>query len=341
MKIPPFQIEQYIEKIANEKIAGCLLFGPESSLVGYRFNIIAKKINPNLSDPFLVVNLAKDRLAQDGALLADEFFSISMLGGRKLILIRETDAAFNSALKDLISDKDFAKKSDNFILIAAGDLDKSSPLRKICEDSPNLATIACYEDNDAVIKKFIAAELIKNNIKFNAQITDLLISKYGLNRSLLLAEINKIITFLGDEKELKLETLEKLGDFESESSIESFVSSFAAQKYAAAINYLEKNFRDGNEPITIIRFLSNYLQKLYQARLEIDMKISDFETAIKNQKLFFKIEPQFRQNLNLSSLKFLTKNLQNLEKLEIKIKSGYPSPKLLLLGFVQSCLINK
>lgn len=341
MKIPPFQIEQYIERIANEKIAGCLLFGPESSLVSYRFNIIAKKISPNLSDPFLVTNLTKDRLSQDEALLADEFFSISMLGGRKLILIRDTDAAFTDALKSLLSDNDLSKKSDNFILIQAGDLDKSSSLRKICEASPALAVIACYEDNDAVIKKFIATELTKNQIKFNAQITDFLINKYGANRNLLLAEINKIITYLGAEKELKLEILEKLGDFESETSVDSFVSSFAARKYEAAINYLEKNFRDGVEPITIIRYLSNYLQKLYQARLEIDLKISDFETAIKNQRLFFKIEAQFRQNLNQNSLEFLIKNLQNLEKLEIKIKSSHPSPKLLLLSFVQSFLITK
>lgn len=84
MKIPPFQIENYIQKIAAEKIAGCLLFGPEAALVNYRFNLIAKKIAPDLSDPFLVTNISKEKLVEDKAILGDEFFSYSMLGGRKI-----------------------------------------------------------------------------------------------------------------------------------------------------------------------------------------------------------------------------------------------------------------
>lgn len=340
MKIAPFQIENYITKIANEKIAGCLIFGPESSLVDYRFSLIAKKISPNLSDPFAVVNLSKERIGEDKLILADEFYANSMLGDRKLILIRSEDNKLAEAMKTLLEDNDFAKKSDNFILISAGNLDKSSSLRKICEASPNIAVIACYEDNEAVIKKFIANELMKNQIKFNSQVSDFLIEKFGTNRNLLLSEINKIITFLGDEKLLNIEILEKLCSFESESSIEVFVNSFANKNYENSVKLLEKNFRDGVEAITLIRYLVNYFTKLYNAKLEVDSGICDFEQAIKNQKLFFKIEAQFRQNLNNNSLQFLVKILKNLEEIEIKIKSGYPAPKLLLSVFVKKFLVK-
>ena len=60
MKIPPFKIDEYIAKISDEKIAGCLVYGPESSLTNYRFDLISKKIVTDLSDPFLVSNLGKD-----------------------------------------------------------------------------------------------------------------------------------------------------------------------------------------------------------------------------------------------------------------------------------------
>jgi DNA polymerase III delta subunit len=91
----------------------------------------------------------------------------------------------------------------------------------------------------------------------------------------------------------------------------------------------------------MIRFLSNYLQKLYNARVEIDSNLTDFETAIKNQRLFFKAETQFRQNLNSLSLKFLIRNLRMLEKLEARVKSSELAPRLLLAGFVQSFLAKK
>jgi DNA polymerase-3 subunit delta len=341
MKILPAQIDNYIVRIAQEKLAGCLIYGPEASLTNYRFDLIAKKISPDLADPFLVSNLSKERLSQDKAILADEFFSFSMLGGRKLIMVRDADIAAGAALKILFEDRDFAKKSDNFILIQAGDLDKGSALRKACEDSPYFSAIACYEDDERAIKKFIETELVKKNLKASSQVLDLLLEKFGKNRQIILSELERISVFLGEEKNLNIELVEKLTASESEISANEFVMSFAAQNFAAALIQAEKLFRNDFEPITLIRFLINYLQKLYQARLAIELKEFDFEEAVKAQRLFFKTEFEFRKHLKVSSLNFLVKNLKNLAKLELKMKSETMKPKLLFIAFVQDFLKEK
>ena len=338
MKISNYQIEPYIQRIAQEKIAGCLLFGPEAALVNYRFNLIAKKIAPNLSDPFLVANISKEKLVEDKAILADEFFSYSMLGGRKLILIRDCDAQAGAALKMLFSDQDFAKKSDNFILIQGGDLDKSSPLRKICEENSYFAAIACYEDDERVIKKFIADELLRHKVKFNLDVTLILFEKFGKNRQIILAELEKILVFLGEEKNLTIESVKKLIASEAEISANEFVENFAAQRFDLALLTAEKLFRDGFEAITLVRFLSNFLQKLYQARMGIDSAGISFDEAVKNQRLFFKAEAEFRLALENLSKIFLIENLYELQQLEIKMKNGNLSPKLLLTAFVQNFL---
>ena len=338
MKISNYQIEPYIQRIAQEKIAGCLLFGPEAALVNYRFNLIAKKIAPNLSDPFLVANISKEKLVEDKAILADEFFSYSMLGGRKLILIRDCDAQAGAALKMLFSDQDFAKKSDNFILIQGGDLDKSSPLRKICEENSYFAAIACYEDDERVIKKFIADELLRHKVKFNLDVTLILFEKFGKNRQIILAELEKILVFLGEEKNLTVELVKKLSASEAEISANEFVENFAAQRFDLALLTAEKLFRDGFEAITLVRFLSNFLQKLYQARMGIDSAGISFDEAVKNQRLFFKAEAEFRLALENLSKIFLIENLYELQQLEIKMKNGNLSPKLLLTAFVQNFL---
>jgi len=341
MKIPPFQIDNYIQKIAGEKIAGCLIFGPEASVTNYRFDAVAKKISPNLSDPFLVAHISKERLSEDKGILADEFFSFSMLGGRKLIIIKDCDASAAAALKLLFEDNDFANKSENFILIQAGDLDKASALRKAAEDSPYFATIACYEDDERAIKQFIASELVKRQIKFNAQVTELLLEKFGKNRQVIMSELEKIIIFLGEEKNLNIDLIEKLTASEAEISANEFVMNFAAQKFDTALLQAERLFKDGFEAITLIRFLTNYLQKLYQARLDIDLNIADFETAVKSQRLFFKVEIEFRKHLRDISLKYLIKKLHVLEGLEAKIKSGVMPARLLFTAFVQDSLKEK
>jgi len=340
MKISNYQIEPYIHRIAQEKIAGCLLFGPETALVNYRLNLIAKKIAPNLSDPFLVANISKEKLVEDKAILADEFFSYSMLGGRKLILIRDADAQAGAALKMLFSDQDFAKKSDNFILIQGGDLDKSSALRKLCEENPRFAAIACYEDDERVIKKFIADELLRHKVKFNLDVTLILFEKFGKNRQIILAELEKILVFLGEEKNLTVELVKKLSASEAEISANEFVENFAAQRFDLALLIAEKLFRDGFEAITLVRFLSNFLQKLYQARMEIDSAGIGFDEAVKNQRLFFKAEAEFRLALKNLSKVFLIENLYELQQLEIKMKNSTLPPKLLLTAFVQNFLQN-
>ena len=341
MKIPPFQIESYLQRIAGEKIAGCLLFGPESSVVSHRFDYIAKKISPNLSDPFLVANLSKERLSEDKGILADEFFSFSMLGGRKLILVKDCDVAAGAALKLLFEDRDFAAKSENFILVQAGDLDKGSALRKAAEDNPHFATIACYEDDERAIKKFIEIGLAKKQVKSNAETINLLFEKFGKNRQVILSELEKITLFLDAEKNLTPELVERLTASEAEITANEFVINFAAQKFDVALLQAEKLFKNGFEAVTLIRFLSNYLQKVYHAKVEVESQNSDFETAVKAQRLFFKTEIEFRKHLKILSLKFLVKNLQELENLEIKIKSGEMPPRLVFVGFVQDSLRQK
>jgi len=338
MKIANAQIDSYIQRIAQEKIAGCLIYGPETSVVDYRFDLVAKKISPDLSDPFLVSNISKERLAEDKGLLSDEFFSLSMLGGRKLILVKNADIAAAAALKILFEEKDFAKKSENFILIHGGDLDKSSALRKAAEDNLHFATIACYEDDERTIKNFIAAQLAAKQVKSTPQVLELLLEKFGKNRQIILSELEKILIFLGDAKELNVEIVNKLTASEAESSSNEFVMNFAAQKFDVALTQAEKLFKDGFEAITLIRFLSNYLQKLYHCKVELELQNSDFEEVVKSQRLFFKTEIEFRKHLKTSSLKFLTKNLQDLANLEIKIKSGVMPLKLAFLDFVQLSL---
>lgn len=339
MKIANYQIENYIQRIGNEKIAGCLVYGPESSVVRYRFSVIAKKIVKDLADPFLVVNIDEDRIREDSGILADEFFALPMFGGRKLITIKNAGIYTAQSLKALIANKDFANKSDNFILIQGEDLSKSSALRKIVEDSPGLASIACYEDDEQVVRKFISEKLQENQLKFNLKIIDLLLEKFGKNRQLLNLEIEKIAQYFYENKNLNLDELSLILTDQNEVSANQFVANFADKKYAIALEQLNKMLDNDYEPIALVRILSSYFQKLYHAKLMIEKGEKDFDSAVKAQFLFFKIEVEFRRHLKNSSLNFLVKILSDLEKIEIKIKSTKMSPELIFLSYIRDLVL--
>ena len=125
----------------------------------------------------------------------------------------------------------------------------------------------------------------------------------------------------------------------AEISSDEFIANFIEKNYAKSCETAEYLLRNGFEPIMLIRFLSNYLQKLYHAKIETDIAGIDFETAIKAQKLFFKTEGTFRKHLKTTQLVAIISYLKQLEALEIKIKTTTKiAPKLLFTIFLQESL---
>lgn len=341
MKITSSQIENYLNRIDNEKIAGCLVYGPEAVVVRARVEIIAKKIVKDLSDGFLVSNLSEDKLEADNALLADEFFSLPMFGGRKLIIIKDASTYSAQALKALVANKDFAKKSDNFILIQADDLAKTSLLRKIAEDNPSLASIACYEDSEQVIRQFIVDNLKQKNLKFNLKIVDLFLEKFGKNRQLIALEIEKISQYFATQSNIEPDALAQILVDQSEISVNQFISSFADQNFSLALKQANKLLNGDFEAIGLIRILSIYFQKLYHAKIALEQGGVDFETIVRQQNLFFKAQDDFRRHLKKLSLKFLIKILHDLEENEIKVKTSRMSPRLIIPNYITSLVALK
>ncbi len=335
MKIANYQIESYIKNIDKQKIAGCLIFGPELSLVEFYSKEVAKKIVSDISDPFLVANISKDNLIKNSSIIADEFFSFSMLGGRKLIWINDSSANVTESIKSLILDNNFAQKSDNFILIQAGDLEKSNNLRKICETNVNFASLSCYEENEVSIKKFIAEELKTKKIKFDTNILELLYEKLDKKRDIIRLEIAKIDLFLDDDKNLTLEDAETLTVNQSELSINELVNNFANSKFGKSLIQARKLINEDTNPITIIRFLTNYFTKLYNAKNDVEKCNLDYETATKKQKLFFKIEAEFKKQIQNMSLNQIMSILKSLQISELEIKQGKENADFIFYKFLQ------
>ena len=341
MKISSYQVENYIKKIADEKISGCLLYGPEPTITRFRFEVIAKKIVNDLADPFLVSQLSSEKIKEDKAILTDEFYSIAMLGGRRLIMIKDCDAHTVQALKILLSDPQYGRKSDNFILIQGGDMDKSSALRKLVEESQFLMAIPCYEEDATSLRKSISELFVENDIMVEGEIINLMVKNFGKDRNLIVNEVSKIKNYLGDENKLSLEIFKKITSSNQDENLQDFAVQFASKNYEWCFLRAEKAFEGGNESILLVRNLINYFSKLYNAKVSIENSGKSIEEAVKSAQIFYKIEADFRRNLQSLSLKFIAKSLQSFEKLEINLKKGNMSSRLVFLSYIRGYLIKK
>lgn len=344
MQIKPYQADAFIDNIAqNKEIFAALIYGPESGLVSIRSKKIATKIVADLSDPFLVVSLNEKQFDEDKGLLADEFAAISMLGGRKLITVdggNKTTDSLKMIFEASKKQKDFQVIGDNFILIIAGDLDKSSSLRKFSEASPYIATIACYEDDVATVSTIIRQKFKEQNFTFDNEVIEILLNKFGKNRQIILNEIDKLILFMGKQRHITADTLqESIADI-AEISAFQLVEEFANRDAKKAIFFLEKLFLEKTSPITIIRFLSNYLSKIILVKSNIDNG-SNLDLEMKIQNIFFKQQPAFKRHLNIWNQKVINNLLIKLQELEIKCKNNNFDSELLLASFVNFALLKK
>jgi len=345
MKLANNKIEQYLNNIANEKIAGCLVYGAQATITRYRFELIAKKIVNDLADPFLVTEITAEKLKENSGLIADEFYSIPMFGGRKLIMIRDSDRATVSGvidgLKILFSDPKYGRKSDNFILILAGDLEKSSALRKLVEEAQFMMAIASYEENPATIKNFISEIFSEKNIQVDRKIIDDLYKNFGKDRQYIVNEINRIECFLGHEKNLSLTTYQKLSSSSNEDDLQNFAIEFANKNYELCYELASKAFEHKDESVMLVRYLIIYFQKLYNAKIALERNKAGIEEIIKSQQIFFKVENDFRRHLQNLSIKFISKILQTFENLEINLKKSDIPSRLVFLGYIRSFIVKK
>jgi len=256
-------------------------------------------------------------------------------------MIKDCDANTVLSLKNLLVDPQYGRKSDNFILIQAGDLDKSSALRKLVEESQFLMAIPCYEEDVASLRKSISEMLVENEIIAENEIINLIIKNFGKDRNLIINEINKIKTYLGEEKNLTLEVFNKIISLKQDDNLQDFAMQFASKNYELCFLRAERALESGNESILMVRSLINYFSKLYNAKVLIEKSGKRVDDAVKSAQIFYKIETDFRRNLQNLSLKFITKSLQSFEKLEINLKKGNMSARLVFLSYIRGYLIKK
>jgi DNA polymerase-3 subunit delta len=333
-------IDNYLKNIKEAKIAGCLLYGPNILLNNFRFELIAKNIVPNLQDQFLVTNLNNQKIKEDQGVLLDEFFSIPMLGDRKLIIIRYPEKDSISALKTLFSTLNHNNQSANFILIYAQELDKESALRKIIEENPYFIAIPGYVEKESDIHHFVALELKKHQLTADNSTIKAIINNTGKNRQIISTELNKIATYLGENKTLNLFILQKLlGDNQTSSGenlVQNFVLDFAYKKYQLCLENINKIYAIHQEFIMLTRVLATYFTKLYFGKIAWQIHQKQLMQIALEEKVFYPMQEPFFQHLQQLNQQFINTTLQQLEELELNLKQTKLGQYLVFASFIRN-----
>jgi DNA polymerase-3 subunit delta len=178
-----------------------LAFGTDAGLVTERTRKIILGAVDDPKDPFQLVRIGGDELANDPARLADEANTIPLFGGRRAIWIEAQAKSFITAIEPLLG----APPHDCTIVIEAGALKKDAPLRTLCERKRNAAAIQCYPDTTEDIAQLIDAEVAAAGLSIAPGAKAFLVSQLGQDRLSTRSELEKLVLYAHGAGEINLD----------------------------------------------------------------------------------------------------------------------------------------
>lgn len=307
-------------KSPDPNVKAVLVYGPDEGLVRERIDILSKTVVDDIYDPFNVVELNGDQIKSNPAILSDEVFSISMMGGRRLIKVRDIAESIATQLKEILEESD---KIEHLILIQGGDLSPKSSVRKFFEKSKVAAALPCYVEDERDVAKFLSRYFIDHGKKINADALTTASAILTGDRALVRMEAEKILIYKGeDTSPITIEDITAcLGETNAE-TLDVLTQHMASGRTKELEDTLKFLFSEGTNAVMILRVAQNYFRRLYitQGR----MREVSFEQAISKlyPPVFFKVKAGFQQHLRIWSTPRIQHALTHLNDAEKDIKSG-------------------
>ncbi len=237
-----------------------LSYGNDEGLVFETAEAVAKKINPDLKDPFNVEYISMSQIKENAGAIYMAASSTSLMGGRKLIIIKEAGDTATAGVKDFLE-----LNNDAFLVLFGVGLNRKSTLLQAVESSNKGAALACYADDVSALRQLIIHMLNTNNVQTNEDTISFLITKLGADRKMTRSEMNKLLTYLGDEKKLTLDMAKECIDDASTVSFERLTDAIFSRNPKAISTAIAKLYGEGESEIAILRIATSFIKKYIPA----------------------------------------------------------------------------
>ena len=301
-----------------------LLYGSNEGLIRDNLLKIRKIFNEGNAEEIFFTGKT---LSEQSNLLIDEIQTVSMFNEKKIICIEHPLDRNVELFQEC-----FAKLSDNIlIIVVANSLNKSSKIRKIFEGSSDYLCCANYDDDfktnskqiyelEKAINKVLDKDT-KNYLNQNLS-TDRMISKNEIDKLILL--------YSGNEKIPKLNDIQKIFNDNSQLELNKIPQIVFSGNPKKVSMFLKKIFAQGINPVTILRTMLNYVQRIEVTQIALK-KTNSFDDAIKVLKppVFWKDKDIFQLHCKKWPIKETTNNFNILLNAELRCKSDFALTNIL------------
>lgn len=332
MKLTARDIGGFLKQ-PDVKAQAVLIYGPDSGLVRERALAITNTLLGKNYDPLNRVELTGAQVKADAAILLDELNAMSLMGGRRVVILREPTERIESVIKGAFE----GTKNSTYLIIEAGELSSTSSIRKLFEKEEHFAALPCYLEDERGMEQTIRSILSGYGLNASQDAVLYLVSNLGNDRLVTLKELEKIALYMGEEKNVTLEIAMLLTGNNASEGFDDLCNSIALGKISESAKLLTHLLHEGTQPVAIVRTLVRYFQRLDLLQGYIKSG-QNRDQAIKMLRppIFYKSVPIIERALSRWSAAKISYSLNLLLRTEKELKSSILPPALLTSNTITS-----
>jgi DNA polymerase-3 subunit delta len=327
MKLPTSRITAFLNK-PDPAVQVILVYGPDAGLVRERANHLAKWAVRDPNDPFCSVTLPSSAFAGNPARLHDEMASVAFGGGRRLVRVQNTEENFGLTLAALLSDM---PAGDNLLLIEAGDLEKKSKIRKLCEDEPSVAcALPCYVEDLAARQRTITEILTSENIRAPREVVATLAEIMPPDCIAMRSELEKFALYIGKNNTATINDVHASVQDAGAAELDALVFAVGAGETKRVVQLIDHLYAEQTSPVALLRAAQRHFVRLQWARAEMDKGVAATDAVKRLQPpVFWKFESAMTSQLRRWSRGKTEQALRRLFDAESALKrTGTPDTAL-------------
>jgi DNA polymerase III subunit delta len=243
-----------------------LVFGPDAGLVRERVDRLVRSAVDDPNDPFALARIEGEELSANPARLYEEAHTVPLFGGRRAVLVKAGSRNIAAAVENVIAEP----SPDCRIIIEAGDLKRSAPLRALCEKAKAAAALPCYADSERDLGRLIDDELREADLAIAPDARATLASLLGGDRLASRNEIRKLTLYARGKERVELADVLAVVSDASNLALDGVLDAAFAGRTAEVESEFAKARAGGSSPAAIISAAIRQVANLHKMRLAVD-----------------------------------------------------------------------
>ena len=259
------EVEGVLRRL-DPRVLVLLFYGSDAGLVSERARAAAEKAVDDPSDPFQLIRLDGDALAANPARLADEASTIGLFGAKRALWVKPSVRNLAPAVEALLQ----ARVEDTLVVIEAGELGKSSPLRTLCERSPRALALPCYEDGEEALERLVDVTLKEAGLAIDRDARALLVASLGGDRLATRGELAKLALYAHGRTAVTLADVEAIVSDVSSSAIDQVLDAAFVGDGSGIDAGVRRLASEGTSPQAVLALALRHAITLLNARAEVE-----------------------------------------------------------------------